>query len=103
MTSRQLAFSDDVTANYHGGNPISEAANVRATRGKGADRLAIMHLLRACPEGLTCDELEQQLGMRHQTVSARLTELKKDKLVVVTGLRRTRTGSYAGINREVRP
>jgi Mn-dependent DtxR family transcriptional regulator len=46
--------------------------------------------------------LEEKLGLRHQTVSARLTELKKEKLVVVVGSRKTRTGSTAGVNCEVK-
>lgn len=38
--------------------------------------------------GLTCDEAEKRLGLRHQTASARFTELVKDDLIEDKGLRR---------------
>lgn len=36
----------------------------------------------------TCSELEQMLNLTHQTVSARICELVKDKVIVDTGKKR---------------
>jgi hypothetical protein len=52
----------------------------------------------AGPMGLTCDECEAVLGMRHQTVSARVTELRNETRIVDSGQRRpTRSGRKATV------
>lgn len=44
----------------------------------------------------TCDELEQSLNLKHQTASARITELLSQKQIVPTGQTRpTRSGRAA--------
>lgn len=49
-------------------------------------------------EPATCDEVEQRLCARHQTVSARIYELAKDGAIVDTGDRRlTTSGRYAAV------
>jgi hypothetical protein len=46
--------------------------------------------------GATCDELEQALGLSHQTASARLREMAKAETIYDSGHRReTRTGRTA--------
>lgn len=46
----------------------------------------------------TCDEIEQELGMSHQTISPRVHELAKLGLIVDSGARRkTRSGRTATI------
>ena len=48
--------------------------------------------------GLTCDELEVCLDMRHQTCSARVCELHQRGMIVDTGRRRpTRSGRPAAV------
>lgn len=48
--------------------------------------------------GLTCDEVEQQLGLRHQTAAARLWELDGNLLVEKSDQRRpTRSGRTARV------
>lgn len=47
--------------------------------------------------GRTCDETEVDLGLRHQTASARITELKKEKRVFQRGRRATRSGRQADV------
>jgi len=90
---------NDITANYHGGSPNSVAANKRATNNKRVDRQRIVSALRRNRRrGLTCEEIEIKLGMKHQTASARLTDLKRAGDVTVIGRRGTLTGSPAGIN-----
>lgn len=37
--------------------------------------LDVLHAVRSSPHGLTCDEIEAILGMKHQTASARLRDL----------------------------
>ncbi len=43
----------------------------------------------AGPRGMTCDECEIKLSMRHQTASARIRELKDCHAVADSGKRRT--------------
>lgn len=46
--------------------------------------------------GLTCDDVEKQLDMRHQTASARVNELMMDGSIIDSGLQRpTRSGANA--------
>lgn len=47
--------------------------------------------------GLTCDEVEVGLGLRHQTASARITELKLAGRIRSIGRRPTRSGRYAEV------
>ena len=49
--------------------------------------------------GATCDEVEIELGMPHQTASARLWELRKMDLATddMKGVRLTRTGRRARV------
>lgn len=82
----------DITRNYHGGNPESKEANNRTN--KERDRAAILQFLLTVPDA-TCDEFEQKSGMKHQTASARFSELKREQLIVPTSKRPTRTGSPA--------
>jgi len=55
-------------------------------------------ILRARSTGLTCDEAEVILGMRHQTISARFRELAKIGSIQDSGRRRpTRSGRRATV------
>ena len=104
MSQDEFDFDDDICRNYHGGNPESEEANLRANNNKGRDRTRIYLYLEDCPEGATCDRIEVELGMSHQTASARCSELLREGLVRRKprpggGYQRssTRTGSPAAI------
>jgi DNA-binding transcriptional regulator GbsR (MarR family) len=72
------------------------AASVRDVRhGVGAKILA--HIITS-PRGLTCDQIEQQLKLSHQTVSARLSELSGAECVITNGeIRVTRYGQHANV------
>lgn len=86
----------DITANRHGGNEHSTAA--AATIDKAALRAAILTFIASRGElGATSDEAEVALGLSHQTVSARFTELKALELVTPAGRRPTRSGRSAGV------
>jgi hypothetical protein len=87
------------TLNYHRGNPESRAAKELSRRNAERDRTRILRLagIRG-GVGVTCDEVERLLGLSHQTCSARFSELKRDKLLVPTQLRRpTRSGAQARV------
>lgn len=47
--------------------------------------------------GATCDEVEVALNLRHQTASARITELRLASRLVARGTRPTRSGRRADI------
>jgi hypothetical protein len=65
---------------------------------KGTQRHRILEQLDlAGDRGLTCDQLEQQLVMRHQTASARVHELLHAGFIAPHGQRRTRSGSLADV------
>jgi hypothetical protein len=90
---------NDITSNYHHGNPRSVQAHKRTTRNKLRDQLRITKLLEGYPRGLICEEAEILLNMRHQTCSARFSEMKRDGWLVLTGeQRKTSTGSPADVH-----
>jgi predicted transcriptional regulator len=56
------------------------------------------HVLSKGNAGATCDEVEAELKLRHQTASARVRELAQlGRIVDSTGRRKTRSGRYAVI------
>lgn len=86
----------DICANNHGGNENSGEARQRTNA--AADRRRILAAIQAAGhDGKTCDELEAQLGLSHQSCSARCSELKRSGAVRERGYRLTRTGSKAGV------
>jgi hypothetical protein len=62
-------------------------------------RELVLSTVRASGEyGRTCDEIETQLGLRHQTISARVTELRNLGWIVDCGRRRlTRSNRNAAV------
>lgn len=91
-------MTDDITANYHGGNQFShEAFESTPEERRRHDRLRILSFLRATGSA-TCDEAEVALDMTHQTCSARFSDLKKAGQLEPTGDKRvTRSGRNAGV------
>jgi hypothetical protein len=58
----------------------------------------LAHISASGIKGMTCDQCEEDLGMSHQTTSARIRELRRDKAILDTGLRRkTRSGRNAAV------
>ncbi|HYJ33779.1 MAG TPA: hypothetical protein VE326_11220 [Candidatus Binatia bacterium] len=79
----------DITSRLHGGNAESAEANESIEPDKARMRQAVLRYIESRGlVGATCDEVEHALRMRHQTASARLTELKRAKQVVATERRR---------------
>jgi hypothetical protein len=94
---RQLGLGD-ICRNYHGGNPESKKANLRVASVKSFDRARILKFLAEQGwTGATCDEIETELKMSHQTASARCAELKEENEVIKSGTRKTRTGCPAAV------
>ena len=80
--------------------PTSTAAHRRSLHSAEADRAHIVDLLWDTPDGLTTYEVEQRLGMLHQTASARMSELVRQNPPLVIQTLRTRptsTGSKATV------
>lgn len=97
----------DTTERYHGGNKFSTAANKKTGHNKEKDFARIKDFVRSQKRGATSYEVEVALDMRHQTCSARFTDLKTEKhkhflrpLLNGAGTQVTRptdTGSPAGV------
>lgn len=61
----------------------------------GTINAKVLDALKECPS--TCDELEQRLGLSHQTCSASVNNLMNDGLIVADGYRKTRSGRSARV------
>ena len=93
---------DDITANYHGGNERSIEANDSLVPHKQIMRTRLLALIDERGEsGITCDEAEIITGWRHQSVSARFSEMKCDEIITARGTRVTRSGRNADVYRLV--
>jgi hypothetical protein len=90
---------DDICKNYHKENPMSVQANKIASKGKAGARLRILSLFspRCIKEDWTCEEIETELKLSHQTCSARLSELRREGKIKIVGERKTRSGSPAAV------
>jgi predicted HTH transcriptional regulator len=84
----------DICQNRHGGNPESVKAN------RHVDKVNQSKLVLEALERLgtaTCEQLEDVTFSKHQSVSARLSELKRDGLIVKIGTRLTRSNSPCAV------
>lgn len=99
LAPAQASLDFDVCANRHGGNPQSEEAQRRHGKRRMSQKKRVyLYIHERGSDGATCEEIEQALGLRHQTCSARVSDLKRDGLIRETGKKRmTSTGSPAGI------
>lgn len=87
----------DITSKNHGGNKQSRAAN-KLTNKKKHRAMIYAYLARKGMRGATVYEITQALGIRHQTASARCSELKADKIIIPSGeKRKTETGASASV------
>lgn len=92
---------DDITWNYHRGNPRSVEAHEATKHKKQADYLRIIKIIREhAISGLICDEAEQLLNMSHQTCSARFSDMKNKGWLFTRGKRKTRSDCDADIHFE---
>jgi predicted transcriptional regulator len=89
-----LGEFNDICKNYHRDNPQSVQANKKVN--KFAQRIRILNALELSYD-LTCEELEDYIGLSHQSCSARLSELKREGKIRKIGVRNTRSGSPAAV------
>jgi len=90
----------DMTRNYHDGNPFSDAAfKAVPEKIRGQRRREVYGVIQAArSDGATSDEVEVVLNRPHQSVSARISELKRDGWIRGSGRsRRTRCGTLAEV------
>lgn len=87
----------DICQSRHKGNPQSAEAHESIVTEKSRMHQAILAYLRH-EGGCTCEQVEQGLGLSHQTASARMSELKARGLARDSGRRRpTSSGRMAAI------
>lgn len=99
LFDRPPTSNPDVTRNFHRDNPQSAQANTKlGMEGKHHLRgLILQYIENQGERGATCEEIERSLTMKHQTASARLTELKAEGSVLVAGRRQNASGSTASV------
>jgi predicted Rossmann fold nucleotide-binding protein DprA/Smf involved in DNA uptake len=61
----------------------------------GTQAATILASIREAPA--TCDEIEQRLGMTHQSASAAINQLMRAGAIVANGSRKTRSGRSARV------
>lgn len=89
----------DITLKYHQLDVFSVMAekSIRPDKAKLLN-MVVSHVVSKGPQGATSDEVEQSLGLSHQTASARLTEAKVKGLLMWSGTsRKTRSGRKAAV------
>ena len=77
MTDDLLSFFNQPENAPHNGIDTSIDAAESVSECLSAMRLQVFEEVQKAEDGLTCDEVEQILGMKHQTASARLNDLMK--------------------------
>lgn len=98
ILQQDLDFSPDICRKNHKGNPFSTQAHKTLVDAKKAILKQILDfVLSRGPHGATCEEIEELLGLSHQTASARCAELKALGAVRVAGQRKTKSGRNAGV------
>jgi transposase len=66
----------------------TSAAAALSVDGPKLRELVLFTIRASGHRGMTCDEIEQILDMRHQTISARVNELRNGGWIVDSGIRR---------------
>lgn len=86
----------DRRAPFAAGSDTSKAAAAAIEPAAKTYRAVVLAYLRGRGvHGATCDEVEQAIGLIHQTASARIRELAQAGLIFEAGKRATRTGRAA--------
>lgn len=90
---------DDITAGRHRGSPESEEAHERLRPSKAYLQAAVLDSLRRRGlYGATTEEIASELGLRVNSVSGRMTELRVAGLAVKTDRHRlTLSGCQAAV------
>ena len=79
-----------------GSDTSRAAANSVAMDARHLRAVVFNHILGSGTVGMTCDQVEETMNGRHQTISARIRELRNEGRIVDSGRRRpTRSGRSA--------
>lgn len=85
-------------AKYVIGSDTSKAASSSLELVLNDLQLLVLKTIEEAPNGMTCDEVELKLNLRHQTASARVNELMEAEYIVDSGERRkTSSGRKATV------
>jgi Fic family protein len=88
----------DYCENFHKFNKYSVDTHNKIIRFKPGIQRKIVKCLMQFSRPMTCDEIEHKTGMKHQTVSACITQLKANEILEVVGIGYTSSGCHAGLN-----
>jgi hypothetical protein len=84
----------DICERNHGGNYNSASANkFIAPKKKSLQETIVDYITSKGKFGATCQEIERDLNLKHQTASARCSELKKEHRIFWNGMKRALPGS----------
>lgn len=91
------SYNGNGTAPFVAGSATSQAAATSINGSAANLRNTVLSTIRAAgAHGMTCDEVEVALSMRHQTASARIRELfLRNQIFDSTRRRRTRSNHTA--------
>lgn len=79
---------------------LSKGALISIMHIRGKLKQRVYNALRVAGwDGMTCDEMERMLDLKHQTLSARVRELWQEGFLKKAGERRTRSGRWATVYR----
>ena len=110
MTQQLLLLQDqtppdkDICARRHKGSPESTGANKRiAPLKEGLRRKVYVFISLFGPQGASCEDVERGLGLKHQTASARVSELRRDGWIASVGRGKTSSGAGCTLFRALTP
>jgi len=89
--------SHDPTQLFHHGEQFSSEAHKSIKHDKARVRELVFNCIKEAQNGRTCDEIETELELSHQSASARMTELKANNRIKLVFKRATRSGRLAGV------
>lgn len=94
-----FAPAPDITIRRNQGSKYSRKANEATQPAKESRRVIVLkRIQQKAHYGATVEELSQDLNLRYTSASARVSELKADKLIFDSGRsRRTSTGCQAAV------
>jgi hypothetical protein len=107
-STREERIYADICRNNHGGEYFSENANEGTAPVREIQRGRIIAYFETVKDS-TCEEAEKALSLRHQTCSARFSELKRDGMITAVFIQKdqrayrlTGSGKEAGVYRLVK-
>ena len=94
MQAHQASMFNHPTAPHNGTDTSRDAAASIVDQVNGMCR-DVLRAIREAEDGLTCDEVEQLLSMKHQTASARIRDLTSCQPALLEQRLDQETGKHA--------